>query len=162
MDYSDQLRRAVIKVLRSDVAVSAMVGARVNDQVYAKPVWPFIRYGLATFQKFEASCWDGSEHSVLLHTFAKGPGTSSCAQLNAAVVKALDGAEAPIALADNLAVGGSFDAGFDAGFDIGTTATGLSLLSFDWVDTQVINDTSELGAYHGIIQFSAQVVAVTP
>lgn len=137
MDYSDELRRLVIATLKADTGVNSIVSDRVNDQVFVNPIWPFIRYGLPTLQKFEASCWDGSEHSVILHSFAKGPGTTNIARLNKAVVAALDGIEP--------ALTGS-----------------LALASIDWVGTQVLNDTSELGAYHGIIEFTAQVVSVGP
>lgn len=136
-DYSDELRRMIISTLKANAGVSAIVGNRVNDQVYVNPIWPFIRYGLPESGKFEASRWDGSEHSLTLHSFAKGPGTTNIARLNKAVVAALDGVD-PL------------------------TIDTLSLLSIDWVRTQVINDTSELGAYHGIIEFTAQVVAVGP
>lgn len=128
-DHSLALREAIVAYLRAAPQVAAIVDARVyGEQPPAVPEWPFIRYGLPTMEAYEASGWAGATHDVVLHCFAKGPGMDAVGVLNKAVVDVLDGVD--VAPAGTMAV------------------------QFEWQSTQVIRDTDEAGAYHGIVSFT--------
>jgi hypothetical protein len=122
------MRRAVIERLRASPDVFAIVGDRVHSEPPQNVTWPFIRYGLPLTAAFEASCWEGSEHDLTVHVFAKGDGGEDvCENLAAAVVTALDDFE----------------------------LANVDLIGIEWINTQVVRDTEEASAYHGIIRFTA-------
>jgi hypothetical protein len=129
-DHSLELRESVVRKLKMTPDVTAIVAQRIyGEQVIAKKGsdWPFIRMGLPDILPFGASGWDGNEHAFTVHTFAMGPATDAITRLNKAVVEHLDEKDLPIWSGIKASIG--------------------------WVRTQVIRDTAEAGAYHGIIQF---------
>lgn len=135
-DFSDPLLVAVMKALRADAAVSAIVGPRVRDYVDTDEKWPFLRIDPIDSEPFEASGWVGSECTITVHAFVKGESSTKAIQsLDALIVAALDEAELPVA----------------AG----------ALLSLDHRRTNVLPDVQGPGSWHGIIRFTATIVAAT-
>lgn len=134
IDHSLQMRRAMVAKLRADAPLLALVpAARIfGEETPSSPVWPFIRYGFSPVTTFETSCGRGSEHDIVLHVFALGPGTDETAEICAAVVAALSDSALPI--------------------------DPIQLQSLDWVRTEIIRDTDEASAYHGILTFTAQTL----
>jgi hypothetical protein len=135
-DFSDPLLVAVMKALRADTAVKAIVGVRVRDYIDDKETWPFLRIDPIASEPFEASGWVGSECAVTIHAFVKGESSTKAIQaLDALIVTALDEAELPV--------------------------TAGALLSLDHRRTNVIPDVQGPGSWHGIVQFAATIVAAT-
>lgn len=135
-DFSDPLMLAVMRALRDNTAVKAIVGGRVRDYVEAMETWPFLRIDPIDSAPFEASGWVGSQCAVTVHAFVKDePSTKTIQTLDALIVAALDEADLPLS----------------AG----------SLLSLDHRRTNVIPDVEGPGSWHGIVRFEATIVAAT-
>ena len=79
----------------------------------------------------EASKLDGTDATFAVHTFSKAADASEAYALNAVVQSILDG----------------------AGLDVGGNA---HVVALDWRSSDVVRDTAEAGAWHGIVQFEAQ------
>lgn len=130
-DHVLALRKAVVKKLLADTAVAALVGERVyGESTPPTPEWPFIRYGLPSADNYEASCWDGKDHDLVLHAFARGDDMAACSTLAAAIETAMSE-------------------------ESGLPLVGVGLVGISFVRTQIIRDSDEQGAYHAIIQFTA-------
>lgn len=143
IDHSEELAKAVVAELKQSPDVAAIVDTRVYTDLPGRNTgWPFIHLGLPTFGPYEASGWNGSEHDLTVHTFAKQVGnvlgTTAISRLNRAVIATLNNASLPL-------------------------APGVDWASIDLVDdlsaVQVVRDPVEPGACHGIIRFN--VVTVT-
>lgn len=131
LDHALSLRKAVVKHLLADAAVRALVNDRVyGEEAPAKPQWPFVRYGLPIDGLYEASGWDGKEHDLTLHAFARGPGMDDCSTLATAIQTAMSE-------------------------DSGLPLVGIGLVGITFLRTQIVRDSDEKGAYHAIIQFTA-------
>lgn len=95
---------------------------------------PFIMVGNSETEPLRASCLDGATFNVTVHTFAKGADESGCANLNRLVAQVLDG------------VGRALDAPFPA-----------RIRRMVWQRSQIIRDTDEATAWHGLVQFQGSV-----
>lgn len=108
MDDLLAARRAILTAAKADAALEALVpAARIYPQAspVPSPTWPFIIYGSPTGLPIRASCVNGTEITVALHSFAKArrkiptdPNSAivetaedCAARIGAAVAKALDG-----------------------------------------------------------------------
>lgn len=133
VDYSLEVRKAVVAHLVADEGVTALVSAEKiwGEEIKGAPSWPFIKLGFIITTPFEATDWDGSAHRVTVHAFSKGPFTDAVAQINKAVVAAMDTVAVP----------------------------GLGTVDLQWRSTDVVRDTDESSAYHGINQFDFTVAA---
>lgn len=133
-DHTLAMRQAIVaKLLDGSNPVKTLTDGRVYGQkAEADSTFPFVRYGVPATSAYEASEWDGSEHSLVLHAFAQGPGEDKCAELAAAVVAELDDAELPL--------------------------EGLGLLGIEWTGTQVLPDLGATDAWHAVISFRATTV----
>jgi len=67
-----QTRKAIIKALKNDPQVTAVVPA---DQIYPQavdsPAWPFIKTGAPSGSPFDATCMTGDDYEVTIHCFAQ-------------------------------------------------------------------------------------------
>lgn len=135
-DLTLPLRRAIITHLKTDPAITALVGNRVYNETPANVVWPFVLYGNPISDAYEQSCAEGIEASLTIHVFAKGPTSDAANEIGAAIVK-------------SLTAGPVFD-----------PAGSLRADAFEWERTQTIRDTDEKSAYHAIVDFT--VIAVEP
>lgn len=133
-DLTLPLRRAVITHLKTDPAITALVGQRVYNETPADPVWPFILYGNPFSSAYEQSCADGIEAELTIHAFAKGPTSDAASGIAAAIVKSLT--DGPV---------------FDPAGDVRADA-------FEWERTQTIRDSDEKSAYHAIVDFTVRLV----
>lgn len=125
IDHSLELRISGVTHFRAG-NTGQIVGARVyGERAENDPTWPFVKCGLPIYSGFEASCWEGSDHSWTIHTFANGPDESVIAALNNAVIEDLK----------TLEMTGS-----------------LFIVEMSDPQVQVIHDTPESSDYHGIIQ----------
>jgi hypothetical protein len=130
-DHVQLLKEAIIAQLRADGALIAAVGTRIYGEMPPDPVqWPFIRYGMPTTTVYRTSEWGSRAHSVVLHAFAKGRGSREINFLNQLIYNALDESN-PIISAE------------------------IAAIQLTFVSSQVILDTAETGAYHGIMNFDA-------
>lgn len=138
-DYTVQLRRAILPLLKANTVIASACGGRVySESPPALPAWPFIRYGATISTPVEWSCADGSDMSVTIHVFDKTPGTDQCGRIVRAVVRALD--ERTIQL--------------EADADTGLSATAVGCFV---TQTQIIRDGDEADAHHGIVSLNVVV-----
>lgn len=130
-DSALYIRRALVTALKS----AGLAGGRVyGPGVPANPVWPFIVVGNSDTAPLRAQCLDGATFDVIVHTFAKGADESGCAELNRAVASLLDGK------------GRALDAPFPA-----------RIRRMVWLRSQIIRDTDEASAWHGLVTFQGSV-----
>lgn len=135
VDHTLLIRQAVITRLLATSGVTNIIDQRAYGQrVPDNPTWPFVRYGPPNASPFEATKWGGTEADITLHAFAIGTDEGACATLAAAIVAALAGDELPL-------------------------ASGVGLVSLDWIGTQIIPDGEESTGYHAIIRFSVVTTA---
>lgn len=140
-DYTVQLRRAILPLLKANTVIASVCGGRVySESPTALPTWPFIRYGATINTPVEWSCGDGSDMSVTIHVFDKTPGTDQCGRIVRAVIRALD--ERTIQL--------------EADADTGLSATAVECYV---TQSQIIRDGAEADAHHGIVSVSVVVAS---
>lgn len=138
IDHSLLVRQSLVKALRADAGVTALVDATriYGEESPSLPTWPFVRMGLPESNAYEQSCGRGSETSIFVHAFAQGPGMDAAAAIGAAVAAALG--------ADDLTL------------DLGA----VGLVSCEYLGTQVIRDTGEASAYHAIVRLAVTTVEI--
>ena len=74
MDDLIAIRRAILTTLKSDATLIELVPA---DRIYSQaapspaPTWPFVIYGAPTSVPIRATCVQGTDLSVALHSFAR-------------------------------------------------------------------------------------------
>lgn len=130
-DSALYIRRALVTALKAaDVADGRVHGPSVP----ANPVWPFVLVGNSETSPLRAQCLEGATFDLVIHTFAKGSDESQCALLNARVANLLDG------------VGRPLDAPFPA-----------RIRRMVWLRSQIIRDTDEATAWHGLVTFQGSV-----
>lgn len=131
-DSALYIRRALVTALRG----ASLAGGRVyGPGVPANPVWPFVVVGNSDTAPLRAQCLDGATFDVIVHTFAKGPDEAGCAELNRIVASVLDGKGRPLP-----------DAPFPA-----------RIRRLTWLRSQIIRDTDEASAWHGLVTFQGSV-----
>jgi hypothetical protein len=129
-DLSGSVRQAVVEALKADPDVAVLVGARIYDYVSAAPAYPFLRCTTMAATPWEATGGlHGSQILVQVDAFAKGYGRGRIEPLVAAVVAVLD--EADLAL------------------------SGGTLLSLQWRRTRTLDDPTEQGVTHGVVEFES-------
>lgn len=145
-DSSLYVRKAVIRRLKGLVALQAFVGDRVYPpQRPAKPLWPFVGYGVPTITPFRAACMDGCDVRPVIHAYAATgdyggqtrSGEAVVADMLALISAELDGATIDLA----------------AYADCPYAATAF----LEWTSSQVIQDSGEADNYHGIGSFEIAV-----
>lgn len=143
-DPSLSVRGKIVAALKSDPDLNLIVPpARVYPAKTAVPVlWPFIRVPLLDGVPDELDGGSGSRQSGVIHCFTKAKMSkppapddvddpeAQAAQINAAVVRIVSGIEAT-ALGDGESLG------------------------VQVILTQVIQDTSEADAFHGLVTVQA-------
>lgn len=139
IDHNLQLRRAILPMLKAEPVIASITAGRVySESPPAAPTFPFIRYGFSIGTPTEWSCAEGSENSVVIHVFSKAAGTDECARLVKAVCRALDQKTRQL----------------EPDVDDGDTATAIDMAV---MNTQIIRDTDEASAFHGIVNLSVTV-----
>ena len=135
-DLSLAVRKAIVGCLEDSPAVTAIVPAtRIHAvEAPAEPVWPFIRYGLATALPFRASGIDGAKLAVTVHGFARGPQEDAVAALGAAIAAALDGPDG-------------------RGLVLALDAEPPATAHVAWTGSRTLRDGDEAGAYHVVVSF---------
>lgn len=130
-DSALYIRRALVTALRAaGIADSRVYGPSPP----ALPDWPFVLVGNSETTPLRAQCLEGATFDLVVHTFDKGPDESGCAELNRAVVSELDGKGRPL------------DAPFPA-----------RIRRMVWLRSQIIRDTEEASAWHGLVTFQGSV-----
>ncbi len=125
------LRRAIIGALKADSGVTDLVadGRVYGERALAKPIFPFIRYGITDARPKRGTCWDGATIDLPIHAFSKAEFTDEAVNINRAIQLALDGKALQL--------------------EGGATAY------VTWAGSTVIPDAAEAGIWHGISRFSA-------
>ena len=133
-DLSLDVRRAIISHLRGYAPLVALVSAQriYGEQPPADPDWPFIRYGYALIEPYDAQGYEGSAQAITIHAFANGPYTDAVQRIAAQVVEAMKSWEPP---------------------------TGTGIVACEWTGTNVLIDDPSASAskYHAAINFSVTV-----
>ena len=143
-DRTLPVRRAILTALKADTAVIALVpAASIHPQSpLQEPSWPFIKYGAPAGLPVRASCVDGSEIDVAVHSFAKPrysgkamieTAEDHCSRIGAAVLGAIDAHRLPLQTGESARV----------------RTTG-------W---QLLQDGDEADAYHHVANFRVRVLA---
>ena len=129
-DRSLDVRRAVVAHLRGYAPLVALVSAgRIyGEQPPADPDWPFIRYGYAIVEPYDAQGYDGSAQAITIHVFANGPYTDNIHRIAGQVTEAMKSWEPPA--------------------DTGTVAC-------EWTGTNIL--TEDPGKFHAVINFNVTV-----
>lgn len=139
-DTSLQLRQAVITELRADDTLTAIGEPPIAARIYGMRTpstltWPFTRYGAPSAVPLRAQCLNGAVISFTVHSFSKGQFEDECADMNSAIVAALDHRSLEL------------DADYDA------------MAHIRWVGSQIIPDAAEASAWHGVNSFEATVAS---
>lgn len=146
-DSSLYARRAGLTLLAGDAALQAIVAERVYPpQRPAKPLWPFVGWGVPIVGPFSASCMDGNEIDVAVHAYAATDGTG--AQTIAGEERATEIAGRVAAVLD--------------GATVDLQAHGCpypATAHFTWQQTQVIQDGAEADAFHAIISIRLNIAS---
>lgn len=142
------LRRAGLTLLHADAALQAIVGARMYPpQRPAKPIWPFVAWGVPIVGPFVASCMDGNEIDLAVHAYAATDGTGA---------QTVSGEERATEIAGRvetvLGDAGAIDLQ-PHGSPYPATA------HFTWLQTQVIQDGAEADAFHAIVSFRSNIAS---
>lgn len=95
-DYALQVIQAVIKALKADVAVSALVD-KVYSDVPQKTDFPYALVSIQS-QPFAADDFSGQQHTLRVQAFSRKASIKECLQIRAAVFNALDRQESSIVL----------------------------------------------------------------
>lgn len=131
-DHALEMRQAIVKRMReTGSAVQVICDARIyGEQPPAEPLKPFVRYGVPVTLPYEASGWDGSEHSIVVHGFTGGSkDTDDINALAKAISATLENSE----------------------LNLGS----LGLVGIDWRGTEILRDGE---GYHAVVRFSATTV----
>lgn len=133
-DASWPLHRAVIKQLKGDTALKALVGEKliIRDQDQATVSYPHIKIGDSFTNAWQSATFDGQEHEFSLHLWSREGGSEKSKEIASAVINLLHNADFPIpghALVD---------------------------LQFESAETRYRKDK---GAYHCLIRFKGLTVS---
>jgi len=135
IDYSLELRGAVVAHLRNDPTVTTLIprGNIFGVRVPANHPKPFSRIEYPDGDAFEATGgWDGSEHrNFRVHVFADGPDEEICFL----ICRAMQQSIALVAFADE----------------------NLSLIENEFRRQQVFPDGDDFNGWHGMIDFDMTV-----
>lgn len=142
IDSTREARRAVLTIMKADVALGALV-AKVSiypQRTDPTPVWPFIRCGAPSVVPVRAACVDGGNLTMAVHGFAKpriqGQSVVETAEdhasrIGAAVARALDRQKVTIP-------GGT--------------------LTISWQGSQLLQDPEEADAFHTVQNFRIRCI----
>lgn len=138
------MRRAVLALLNTAEDVVAHTPRIYPMQRPPNAVWPFIAYGAPITVPFIGSCLDGETVSVAIHSYAETmtadgvttPGEDKACEMNAAVVAALGGED---------------------GAEVVLETPYPAKAYISWTGSQVMQDGSDAGAFHGIATFDITV-----
>lgn len=138
-DYSIQLRRAILPILKADTRLAAMTGGRIYSETPpAIPAWPFIRYGHSISTPQEWTCSTGANITFTINAFSKAAGTDECGRMVRLICAALDGKSIPL----------------EIDTDSGESAEAVMVFV---TQTQIMRDGDEADAHHGVVSFEAMV-----
>ncbi len=129
-DFALQAREYLVEALRADAALTALLPAEriYGELVPAKPTWPFIRVEPPISAPDRATCLDGSTEQFAIHCFTKGGSADACFIIRGAIIKALDGVCERI-------------------------NAGANRIDIIYNGAQMLRDTAEAEAWHGIANF---------
>ena len=85
---------AVVRLLRADAAVKALVASRIYDRVPLNAARPYVSIGPSQMTQQDFDCVDGAECFLQVDVWSSEPGFAQCKTLAAAVRKALHNAAA--------------------------------------------------------------------
>lgn len=133
VDLTLELREAVVVKLRAFTELTELVEATeiYGEKPRANRKSTFIRVGYPDTTPFSPTGVNGNRIEFRVNTFTQGDSTDGIAKINKAVIAALDDAEL------NMDDSWSIDVSF--------------------VRSQVVNDTAETSALHGLLDFVALV-----
>lgn len=138
-DYSVQLRRAILPILKADSKLAAATGGRIYSETPpAIPAWPFVRYGFSINTPQEWGCSTGADISFTINAFSKAAGTDECGRIVRLICGAIDGRVIPL----------------EVDPDTGQQASAVMVFV---TQTQIMRDGDEADAHHGVVSVEAMI-----
>lgn len=102
MSLTDAAQGAIVQRLRTDAALTALVGGRVYDDVPDGAEHPYISLGPEDWRPTGVDCIPGEDGVIQIDIWSDAPGRVECKEITDRVAALLDGAEfalaAPFAL----------------------------------------------------------------
>lgn len=92
IDASLPLQAAVVKALKEDPDLAALIGGRVYDRVPAKPVAPYITIGDAQIVDDSNACLSLAEYSLQIDAWSEDVGYPEVKRIGGMAAKVLDAA----------------------------------------------------------------------
>lgn len=90
-DHSLPFRQGLVERLRADPGLIALVGARIyGERPKGDPDWPYVLVGTVLAAPYAPSMLAGSDLSLAVHCFVRGPSADQAYLINKAVWAALD------------------------------------------------------------------------
>lgn len=133
-DFSLEARQYLVATMRADAALVALLGGAgsiYGPLVPAKPSWPFVRVGMPISTPDRATCLDGTIEQFAIHSFAKGGSEDQCLAIRKRIIELMDG------ITDKLG--------------------GVNPICITYNGAQLMRDTAEAEAWHGIANFRVDV-----
>lgn len=127
-DASWPLQQAVYAALAGDATLTALAAGGVHDHVPQDQPFPFVQIGEATVRDWSAKTFDGAEHTLTIHAWARGRGRKGVKEIMARIHEVLHNAA------------------------LAVTGHTLVLLRFEFADA--MEDPDGL-TYHGVTRFRA-------
>lgn len=94
-----ELQAAIVPLLKADATLTGLIAARVYDQPPSGAVFPYVTIGEAQTLRDDASCFEGGQVYLTLHTWSRAVGYPEVRRVADAVVDALH--LAPLTLPTN-------------------------------------------------------------
>lgn len=89
-DPSLQVTDALVRALKLDPGVDAIVHGRVYDSVPDAQALPYVQVGKPQVLPERATCLNAATLTVIVHGWTQGPKSVESKQLGAAIIEALD------------------------------------------------------------------------
>lgn len=92
-DVDLELQGEIIKRLKADPTVTALVAGRVYDSVPATATFPYVSYGPSDLLQADAECIKAYDIDVQLDVWSRTPGFPEAKKISCAVRNALHGVD---------------------------------------------------------------------
>jgi hypothetical protein len=88
---SVELQKAIFASLKSDPAVTSIVGNRIHDHAPAKIVFPYLTFGRTSSYDWSTGTEIGTEHLFTIHIWSKATGKTETLELMGRIEALLQG-----------------------------------------------------------------------
>lgn len=91
-DASYEVQKAIVKALKDDAALTALINKRVYDPVPPGATFPYVSIGDDVIVPDEGDGYEGCDVTVTLHAWSREQGYGEIKKIDAAVQQAIRGA----------------------------------------------------------------------